>query len=216
MSAACRVGNFMITSRFDAVLFDADGVVQRTPADWLDRLGASLQLDGPAGRELLAELLEAERPALAGSGGFRDNAVSVLDRWDRRHLVDDVLARWYDIEVDDEVLAVVGRLRRGGTRCYLATNQQDERASYMRKVLQYDRHFDEQFYSCELGVAKPDGAYFTAILDRLALSPDRVLFIDDNAKNVEAARAVGLTAWVYTREPGLEQLHTLLAEQAPH
>jgi len=68
----------------------------------------------------------------------------------------------------------------------------------MRKVLQYDRHFDEQFYSCELGVAKPDGAYFTAILDRLALSPDRVLFIDDNAKNVEAARAVGLTAWVYT------------------
>jgi len=213
MSSACRMANFMITAQFEAILLDADGVVQRTPADWLERLTALLELDGPTGGELLAALLEAERPSVAGTGEFRDDVLSVLDRWDKQHLVDEVLSRWHDIELDDDVLAVVALLRETGMRCYLATNQQNARASHMRRVLRYDRYFDEQFYSCELGVAKPERAYFTTILDRLGLSAGRVLFIDDNAENVEAARAVGLTAWVYTREPGLEQLRALLAER---
>lgn len=51
--------------------------------------------------------------------------------------------------------------------------------------------FDYQFVSFDLGLVKPDLAVFQAVSDRLPVSRDRVLFLDDNALNTEAARTFG-------------------------
>ena len=68
---------------------------------------------------------------------------------------------------------------------------------------------DGAFYSCALGVAKPDPAYFAAVLDLLALPPERVLLVDDNPANVAAARSVGLAAeaWSCREDPALLRAH---------
>lgn len=185
-----------------AILFDADGVVQRTPAGWLTDLTARLEIDAAETQDLLNDLFDAERPTLVGTGDFRSAVAAVLARWDRGQLLEPVLACWHEIDVDHEVLAIVDHVRDSGVRCCLATNQQDLRAAYMRRELGYDRHFDEQFYSCELGVAKPDAAYFTTILDRLGLRPDEVLFVDDSPRNVDAAAELGLHTSLHS--PGQE------------
>lgn len=52
--------------------------------------------------------------------------------------------------------------------------------------------FDPICYSHELGVAKPDGAVYRAVLDRLDAAPDDVLFIDDHQVAVDGAAAVGM------------------------
>jgi putative hydrolase of the HAD superfamily len=62
--------------------------------------------------------------------------------------------------------------------------------------------FDHQFYSCELGVSKPDPKYFAEILDRLSVSPEQVLFIDDIEANVKAAEGVGIHAKTFVPPPG--------------
>ncbi|MGN6326124.1 HAD-IA family hydrolase [Pseudolysinimonas sp.] len=49
-------------------------------------------------------------------------------------------------------------------------------------------------YSHELGVAKPDPGAFAHVLDRMNAEPGEVLFIDDAAPNVDAARELGLRA----------------------
>jgi putative hydrolase of the HAD superfamily len=54
--------------------------------------------------------------------------------------------------------------------------------------------FDRRFYSCRLGLAKPDPAVYEAVLDDLGATPRSVLFIDDRAENVLAATALGLQA----------------------
>lgn len=54
-----------------------------------------------------------------------------------------------------------------------------------------------RFFCHRLGVAKPDPAVFRRVLERLATTPDRVVLVDDDARNVEAARACGWRAISY-------------------
>jgi glucose-1-phosphatase len=51
--------------------------------------------------------------------------------------------------------------------------------------------FDYRFLSFDLGLVKPDQAIFRAVADRLPVSRDRVLFLDDNTLNADAAREFG-------------------------
>ncbi|MFO1397899.1 MAG: HAD-IA family hydrolase [Burkholderiales bacterium] len=54
--------------------------------------------------------------------------------------------------------------------------------------------FDYNFPSHLVGKLKPDADYFAHVVEALAVPPARVLFIDDNAINVEGAARVGLHA----------------------
>ncbi len=54
--------------------------------------------------------------------------------------------------------------------------------------------FDFRFLSFELGMVKPDAALFERVSQLLPTPSDQVLFLDDNAPNVEAAVAAGFAA----------------------
>ena len=72
-----------------------------------------------------------------------------------------------------ESLDLVRALRRGGYGVHLGTNQESYRAAHMREVLGYDGLFDVSCYSCELGAAKPDLAFFTEAAGASGRSPRR-------------------------------------------
>ena len=57
---------------------------------------------------------------------------------------------------DDEVMRIVLSLQHAGVLCHIASNQQASRARHMSEVLNYRTLFTREFYSCALGVAKPD------------------------------------------------------------
>jgi putative hydrolase of the HAD superfamily len=118
---------------------------------------------------------------------------------------------WQRIEPDRDSLAVVRALRASGYGVHLATNQERHRAAHMRVALGYDALFDDSCYSCELGLAKPDPAFFAASAGRLAAEPASILFIDDSARNVEGARAAGLAAAQWELGQGHDVLLALLA-----
>ncbi|MFO1415145.1 MAG: HAD family phosphatase [Burkholderiales bacterium] len=54
--------------------------------------------------------------------------------------------------------------------------------------------FDHNFPSHLVGKLKPDADYFAHVVEDLAVRPERVLFIDDNAINVAGAARAGLHA----------------------
>ena len=58
---------------------------------------------------------------------------------------------------------------------------------------------DTHFPSHESGLLKPDAAAFDNAVKRLGVTPDQILFFDDNALNVLGARESGLQAVVATR-----------------
>mgnify|MGYP003317088587 CR=1 FL=1 len=88
----------------------------------------------------------------------------------------------------------------------------DERfRELMRRELGYDEHFDVSCYSWELGTKKPEPAYFEIAVERIGAAPAQVLFVDDVAANVEAARAVGLRAVHWHLDEGHDVLLDALA-----
>jgi HAD superfamily hydrolase (TIGR01509 family) len=188
-----------------AVLWDADGVLQRTRPGWRESLIAIGGADFPA-----AVIEVEEQGPMIGRGSFR-TALETLLR-DRGIDVDPerILTLWDQIDSVPAALELVRRVRAQGVPCHLATNQHDRRAATMREVMRYGDHLDRQFYSCELGVAKPDPAYFLAILRKLALRPNDVLFIDDLSANVDAARSVGLLAERHDPADGADGLERAL------
>lgn len=107
-------------------------------------------------------------------------------------------------------------MRAGGTAVSLASNQQLERARYMSQALGYEKAFDACFYSCHLGYAKLDPAYFRAILRASGTPAGEVLFLDDRPANVEAARSTGMQAEVLDIASGVGPfLQILLHRGAP-
>lgn len=66
--------------------------------------------------------------------------------------------------------------------------------------------FDAVVGSADLGAAKPSAEAFQAAADRLGVSLDRCLFVDDTVGHVEAARSLGMRAAVFTGEDDLRSL----------
>ena len=171
-----------------ALLLDADGVVQYPAPGWLAALA---RLGGPG---FPAEIFRKEVTTLTGQVDLRELIAEVLTRRGRTCSVDDVLAVWYRIEVDERMLALVDRVRAAGTVTVLATNQQSYRGGYIKANLPYARHFDHQFHSFEVGLAKPDPAFFSHIVAALGVAPQEAVFVDDLAVNVRGAARAGLRA----------------------
>ena len=152
-----------------AVLWDADGVLQHLPAGWEASMRPVVGhlVDDVEG--FLAEAFAAERPALTGDARWVEVLPVLLEKWGIADSYDDALRVWLTIEPVAETRELVTALRASGVRCYLATNQDEHRGRHMHENLGYAELFDDTFYSYELRVAKPDPAYFRAVLDRLAL-----------------------------------------------
>jgi putative hydrolase of the HAD superfamily len=68
--------------------------------------------------------------------------------------------------------------------------------------------FDAVVGSADLGAAKPSVQAFQAAADALGVGLERCLFVDDTAGHVEAARALGMRAEVFTGEDDLRVLLT--------
>lgn len=57
------------------------------------------------------------------------------------------------------------------------------------------QRFDDLFLSYKIGLMKPSAAIFEYVLTTLDVIPESVAFFDDGARNVEAARQLGIQAF---------------------
>jgi putative hydrolase of the HAD superfamily len=111
------------------------------------------------------------------------------------------VAYWFekDAVIDRGVLAEADAWRqRTGGRCFAATNQEHHRIAFLRDRVGLGAHFDEIIYSAALGVCKPDRVFFTNAQTRMGVqAAQSILFVDDAAANVDAARACGWRSMLY-------------------
>jgi putative hydrolase of the HAD superfamily len=195
----------------EAVLFDADGVVQRTRGNWREVFATMLGRDDDL-ESFIADVFAAEKPCLTGAADFPTRLAAVLDRWNGAASLEQALSVWTNIEIHEDVFSKIASVRRAGMPCHLASNQQAFRARYMSDDLDYRSKFDHEFYSCRLGHAKPDSVYFERILEALRIRPERVLFFDDVERNVLSAQNLGIHAVHFGANAGAEVLSAYLAE----
>lgn len=90
---------------------------------------------------------------------------------------------------------------------YALTNWSDETFPIALKKFDFLQLFRDIVVSGEEKMKKPSHKIYNLLLDRHRLSPNSTLFIDDNARNVKAARELGLHTIHFTN-PG--KLHEQL------
>lgn len=178
-----------------AVLWDADGVLQDTPAHSWD----------------LAVQVVAQFPgAMTGAPIDEERIRTVAHEVGLGDRVEDIVAVWSTFDLLSSSLEAVALVRAAGTGCYLATNQDAYRAACMREKTPYDEILDGAYYSCDIGVAKPSAAFFEHIVTDLGLAPSQMLFLDDQPDNVAGARSAGLHAAHWTHADGVTRLRNIL------
>lgn len=115
------------------------------------------------------------------------------DALSRRLLDGFVLRPW--------MLELVRRLRRAGFTTGILSDQTDWLDALDARY-HFFAAFDRIYNSYYLGRGKRDPATFLQVADDLGLEPAAVLFVDDDAGNVERARAAGLCAIQYLDRAG--------------
>ena len=196
------------------LVLDIDGVVSLAQPGsahpWHATLQADLGLDyGDIERGFFnADFLEVLR-------GRLDLYVALQDYLEPLGLADRLeafVAYWFDKDsvIDRGVLAQADAWRqRTGGRCFAAANQEHHRVAYLRDQAGLGAHFDEIVYSAALGVCKPERVFYTNAQARMGVTvAQSILFVDDKAENVDAARAAGWRAMLYR---GPESLAKALA-----
>ena len=103
--------------------------------------------------------------------------------------------------VIDANLAVV-RALRPPYRCSILSNADLSLRDRLQGELALHPYFDDIVVSAEVGMAKPRPEIFRLAADRLGLPPAACVFVDDWAKNVDAARAVGMQAVLHRVDQG--------------
>jgi glucose-1-phosphatase len=93
---------------------------------------------------------------------------------------------------------------------FLLSNTNEIHLSYFFKKLYTDHgihdlsaYFKKEYYSCRMGMRKPDSEIFEHIIKENKLNPAETLFIDDTMKHVEGARKVGLIGHHLVEKEGI-------------
>lgn len=78
---------------------------------------------------------------------------------------------------------------------------------YLRHgVKNFNDYFDEVYYSCRIGMRKPDKEIFEYVLEQNDLDPEETIFIDDSIQHVKGAGACGIKAYLLPKNMELSEL----------
>ena len=94
-------------------------------------------------------------------------------------------------------LALLERLLEAGLPVYAISNFSREKFNVALDAFPFLRRFHDIVISGDLKILKPDPRIYAALIERRRFDPARAFFIDDNERNVAAARRLGMRAHHY-------------------
>ncbi|MFF8268306.1 HAD family hydrolase [Streptomyces sp. NPDC016562] len=189
-----------------AVLFDLFGVIARVQS--ADSQGV-LERTAGGDPDRFWEAYWSQRPPydrgeLAGPAYWQKvcaKAGRPLDARLTEDLIAADLASWS--EIDPRMVELLGLLDDRGLVLGLLSNIPEELAALFEATQPWMEGFAVRGLSCRIGSAKPEAAAYQWCLGALGLPPQDVLFVDDRADNVRAARELGMQGHVFTSPEGL-------------
>jgi putative hydrolase of the HAD superfamily len=188
-----------------AVISDFGGVLTNRLieafAAFQDETGISMEQLG-RGMQRVAErdgdypLFRLERGELTEQEFLDDLGWALVPELGHRPTLHRFREIWFEaLHGNEAMLEVMRELRAEGYRMAILTNNVREWEELWRAKLPVDEIFELVVDSAWVGMRKPDPRIYELTVSRLGdVEPRECLFVDDNELNVEAARALGMTA----------------------
>jgi putative hydrolase of the HAD superfamily len=104
-------------------------------------------------------------------------------------------------EIYQDVLDLILNLKKR-YRIGLLSKLTPEMREHIKLSHDLKKYFEVEVYSCDSDVqsSKPDPKPFFVILDKMKLSTEDCLFIDDSKKNIEAATKIGMKTLLFNNK----------------
>jgi 2-haloacid dehalogenase len=194
------------SERIDTVIFDLGNVL----IGWDPRRLYRQLIDDEAQMEwFLREVCNSEwneqqdagRPWVEGTALLRARFPEHAELIDAYHL------RWKETLVGpiDGSVAILAELKARGVRLLALTNWSQETFPIARQLYPFLQWFEGIVVSGEECLVKPDSRIYQRLLERYAVDPTAALYIDDSARNVAAAAALGMHGWWFRDPAGLRE-----------
>src|SRR6185437_15980908 len=97
----------------------------------------------------------------------------------------------------EENVALMRRLKAAGRPVYALSNFATVKFALARRMFDFLGEFDHAVISGHVGVVKPDPRIFQILFERSGRRPEELVFVDDQLKNIEAARSLGMPSIHY-------------------
>lgn len=110
-------------------------------------------------------------------------------------------AQWSHL--NPQTIAVLETLRSRRAKVALLSNMPRGMAEWHLDGSGWVGYFSRLFFSGKLGMAKPDPRVFRYVATELRAHPGGIVFIDDNAANIAAARDLGFRTILHTSQTDL-------------
>jgi putative hydrolase of the HAD superfamily len=197
-----------------AICFDADGVVVHPQKQFSKYLKEKYGISPDMTRSFFGGVFN---DCLTGKANLNEVLPTYLQDWKWTGSPEEFIATWLKLDhvVDPRLIGMIQCLRQNKIACCLVTSQEHNRAEYMKTKMGFQDVFDHLFFSCEIGLQKPDHAYYQYVERALRVEKESILFWDDLEINVLAAREHGWHAEIYTSFDEFEKIMTrydLIAE----
>ncbi|HWD29356.1 MAG TPA: HAD family phosphatase [Rhizomicrobium sp.] len=188
-----------MTSNIKGILFDLGGVL----IDWNPRhlYGKLFGADQDKMEFFLHRICPLEWNELQDAGRklsiATDARVREHPNWEAE--IRAYYGRWEEMigEEIPGVAPILSELSDRGLRLFALSNWSLETFPLISDRFPVLRTFERIFLSGEARLAKPDPRFYEYALRQIDLPRQRLLFVDDNPRNVEAARSLSLTSIVF-------------------
>jgi epoxide hydrolase-like predicted phosphatase len=201
----------MLSPMIDAVVFDFGGVFIASP---FEAIRAAGEAQGASFDQTMAIVfgpydLDTDHPWHRAERGE-------LDIMSAREQIRDLgREQGFDIDlfemmknlasdggVNEDMVALVRRVRAKGLRTALLTNNIAEGRGMWQGMLAIDELFDAAVDSSAIGMRKPDPRIYHHTLAEIGgVAPERSVFLDDYAGNITAANDVGMIGVLVEADP---------------
>lgn len=100
-------------------------------------------------------------------------------------------------ELNRPIVEFIEAQKAGDAELHLLSNTNGIHAPFFEKTYPVFELFDGRIYSHEVGAMKPDARIYDIAIERLGLSPESTVYVDDLPGNCEAGRRAGFATIQY-------------------
>ncbi len=182
-----------------AIIWDADGVLITNKHRFSQRLSEEYGLDV---RKMTPFFTGVFRECGVGRADLKVELEKVMIEWGWRGTVDELIRFWLTegTVLDPEMMSLAQAVHDRGVPSFMATDNEKYRGERLRTLLE-GKVIDRIFLSAELGCRKNSLEFwqqiYNAIYAEHPVQKSDILYIDDDAVDIDTARSFGLQTYLY-------------------
>jgi HAD superfamily hydrolase (TIGR01509 family) len=187
-----------------AIIFDFNGIFLQSEK-LSDRFERDFKIPNNEFLLRLKEIMDkARKPNALPSFSYWE---PVFKEWGIDMKENDFWKYWFLAERQSErIIEFSKKLKQKGLKIFILSNNFKERATFYGHYPWMHEIVDKAYFSWQTGYIKPDVRAWALILNENNLKGEECIYFDDQEKNVESARSLGIESFLFTNEDELEEI----------